>query len=169
MRSADDVVADDLAEDVQLADAPGDELAVLRAEVEDQDAFTFRSGVSWLILSLWPSSAARRVAASTASMRAPRTPPRSRACRPAMVVPPGLATMSLSTPGCASRFQHHLRRSQHRLRRQRRGHVARQTHAHAAVGQRLDHQIHERRPAAGQAGDGVEQMLGQPKRHARRR
>ena len=35
------VVAHDLAEDVLLADAPGDELAVLRAEVEDQDAFTF--------------------------------------------------------------------------------------------------------------------------------
>ena len=33
------VVADDLAEDVLLAHAPGDELAVLRAEVEDQDEF----------------------------------------------------------------------------------------------------------------------------------
>ena len=35
------VVAHDLAEDVLFADAAGDELAVLRAEVEDQDAFTF--------------------------------------------------------------------------------------------------------------------------------
>ena len=31
------VVADDLAEDVLLAHAAGDELAVLRAEVEDED------------------------------------------------------------------------------------------------------------------------------------
>ncbi len=35
------VVAHDLAKDVLLADAPGDELAILRAEVEDQDAFSF--------------------------------------------------------------------------------------------------------------------------------
>ena len=57
----------------------------------------------WLDLSVRrpaASSAERRVAASTASIRAPRTPPRSRACRPAMVVPPGLVTWSLSTPGC---------------------------------------------------------------------
>src|SRR5262249_22168310 len=39
------IVAHDLAEDVLLAHAPGDELAVLRAEVEDQDAFTF--GQRW--------------------------------------------------------------------------------------------------------------------------
>src|SRR5262249_10218045 len=49
----------------------------------------------------FPNSTARCVAASTASIRAPRTPRCSRACRPAMVVPPGLATMSLRTPGCA--------------------------------------------------------------------
>ena len=36
-----DVVADDLAEDVLLAHPPGDELAVLRAEVEDQDEFVW--------------------------------------------------------------------------------------------------------------------------------
>src|SRR5262249_48390232 len=36
------VGAHDLAEDILLADAPGDQLAVLRAEVEDQDPFTFR-------------------------------------------------------------------------------------------------------------------------------
>jgi len=32
-------VAHDLAEDVQFADAPGDELPELRAEVEDEDEF----------------------------------------------------------------------------------------------------------------------------------
>ncbi len=35
------VVAHNLAKDVLFADAAGDELAVLRAEIEDQDAFTF--------------------------------------------------------------------------------------------------------------------------------
>src|SRR5579884_2579474 len=48
----------------------------------------------------FPNSVARRVAASTASINTPRTPPRSRACNPAMVVPPGLATASFSAPGC---------------------------------------------------------------------
>src|SRR5581483_7289083 len=47
-----------------------------------------------------PSSVARRVAASTASIRAARSPPRSRACSPAIVVPPGLATASFRAPGC---------------------------------------------------------------------
>src|SRR5262249_39016494 len=47
------------------------------------------------------SSFARFVAASTASISAPRTPARSRACRPAIVVPPGLATMSFRVPGCS--------------------------------------------------------------------
>ena len=39
------VVAHDLAEDVLLAHPPGDQLGVLRAEVEDEDTFTF--GLSW--------------------------------------------------------------------------------------------------------------------------
>jgi hypothetical protein len=34
-------MAYELAEDVLLADAPGYELAVLRAEIKDQDPFTF--------------------------------------------------------------------------------------------------------------------------------
>ena len=42
MRAGRQIVAHDLTEDVLLAHAPGDELAVLRAEVEDEDAFTFR-------------------------------------------------------------------------------------------------------------------------------
>src|SRR5262249_36949832 len=36
------VVADKLAKDVLLAHAPGDQLAVLGAEVEDENTFTFR-------------------------------------------------------------------------------------------------------------------------------
>ena len=38
------------------------------------------------------NSAERLVAASTASINAPRTPARSSACSPAIVVPPGEAT-----------------------------------------------------------------------------
>ena len=100
------VVAHQLAENVQVADSAADELAVLRPEVEDQYLFTFGkvghtafpSNQGWCSVRR-PSSSARRVAASTASIRAARKPPRSRACRPAMVVPPGLATMSLRTAG----------------------------------------------------------------------
>ncbi len=38
------VVAHDLAEDVQLAHPASDQLAVLRAEIQDQDSFTFSNG-----------------------------------------------------------------------------------------------------------------------------
>ena len=34
-------MADDLAEDVLLAHPPGDELTVLRAEIDDEDEFLF--------------------------------------------------------------------------------------------------------------------------------
>src|SRR5678816_2081102 len=47
-----------------------------------------------------PSSRERSVARSTALMMVRRIPPSSRAAMPAMVVPPGEATMSLSCPGC---------------------------------------------------------------------
>src|SRR5262249_13433368 len=86
----------ELAEDVLLAHPPGDELSVLRAEVEDQDALSVRNRTHDDL----PSSMDRCVAVSTASIKAARMPPRSRACRPAMVVPAGLATMSLSWAGC---------------------------------------------------------------------
>src|SRR5690606_34069540 len=46
-----------------------------------------------------PSWRERRVAASTALMRVVRRPPCSRVWRPAMAVPPGEVTMSLSWPG----------------------------------------------------------------------
>src|SRR5690606_1701930 len=47
-----------------------------------------------------PSSLERFVAACTAPMSAPRTPRRSSSSNPAMVVPPGLVTASLSWAGC---------------------------------------------------------------------
>ena len=48
-----------------------------------------------------PNSSARRVAAMTASITVARSPPRSSACRPAAVVPPGLVTWSLGVAGCS--------------------------------------------------------------------
>src|SRR5215831_2897528 len=47
-----------------------------------------------------PSSRERWVARSTALMNVVRSPPSSRAAIPAIVVPPGELTMSLSAPGC---------------------------------------------------------------------
>jgi len=46
------------------------------------------------------SSLARCVAATTAFIKAARVDAFSSSCTPAMVVPPGLVTMSLSAPGC---------------------------------------------------------------------
>ena len=62
----------------------------------------FSSGCDFVPLGFYDalSSRARIVAASTAFIRVPRSPPRSSACRPAIVVPPGLVTASLSSPGC---------------------------------------------------------------------
>src|SRR5262245_42625165 len=96
-----DVVPDNLAKNVLLAHSPRNKLAVLRAKIDDQNAFAFRSRVRLIHFDFCPlpNSTDRRVAASTASMSAALNPPRSRACKPAIVVPPGLATMSLSVAG----------------------------------------------------------------------
>src|SRR6185369_7593981 len=48
----------------------------------------------------WPSSRERTVARSTALMKVVRMPPSSSAATPAIEVPPGELTMSLSAPGC---------------------------------------------------------------------
>src|SRR6185436_3767948 len=48
-----------------------------------------------------PSSRERWVARSTALMNVVRSPPSSSAAMPAIVVPPGELTMSLSAPGCS--------------------------------------------------------------------
>ena len=65
-------------------------------------------------------------------------------------------------------FQHHPGRTQDRLGRKRQGGVARQAHPHSAVGESLDHHVHERRPAAAQAGHRVEQGFRQRERLADR-
>ena len=106
----------------------------------------------------FPSSCDRRVAASTAAIRAARRPRSSRAARPAIVVPPGLATLSLRAAGC-SPWRAPSRLLPHGLRRQDGGHVPRQAHPHAAVAEGLDHHIDKRRPGAGQTRHRVEQLF----------
>jgi hypothetical protein len=51
-----------------------------------------------------PSCIDRFVAAVTAEVVAARNPPFSKASTPAIVVPPGLVTLSLSFPGCSPVF-----------------------------------------------------------------
>src|SRR5262249_35424533 len=94
------VMAYDLAKDVQFAHPPGDQLPVLSAEIEDQNALVAHE---WLYRRshLPPNSFDRLVAASTASINADRRPPRSKTCNPAIVVPPGLVTWSFKTPMCS--------------------------------------------------------------------
>src|SRR5439155_23985192 len=70
------VVAHKLAKDVQIAHPAGDELPVLRTEVQDQHGVSVQR---WLCghFHLPPNSCDRFVAASTASISAARSPPRS--------------------------------------------------------------------------------------------
>ena len=104
------------------------------------------------------------MAASTASIRAARRPPRSSACRPAIVVPPGLVTWSLSTPGWSPVSRTIRAAPSDGLRGQGGRDLSGQADTHAAVGERLDHHVDERRPAPRQARHGVEQRLGDPER-----
>lgn len=73
-------------------------LAVRLFEGDREDANQRRSSFCAICS---PSSVARRVALSTASIKVRRSPPLSSVCRPAIAVPPGLVTMSLSRPGCS--------------------------------------------------------------------
>lgn len=59
------------------------------------------------------SSFARLVAATTAFMQAALRPPFSSSCTPAMVVPPGLVTMSFRAPGCLQHMTQHKHSSGH--------------------------------------------------------
>ncbi len=76
-----------------------------------------------------------------------------------MVVPPGLATLSLSTPGCSPVAKHHFGGPFNGLGRQPQSHLARQAQAHAAIGQRLDHHVHIRRTGTRKTGDGIQQFF----------
>ena len=116
----------------------------------------------------FPSSPARRVAAPTASISAERRPWRSSSARPAMVVPPGEVTMSLSTAGCSPVSKHHRGGSEHGLRGEAHGIRPRDAGPHAAVGQRVDDHINVSRTAAGEPGDRVHQSLGHLDRQADR-
>ena len=106
------------------------------------------------------NSAERRVAASTASINAPRTPAalERRAARRSSC--PRRGDLVLEQRRDADRSPAPSGGAEHGLRRQQRGHVAGQADPHAAVGERLDHQVDKRRPAPGEPGDGVEQRLG---------
>ena len=108
-----------------------------------------------------PSSRERRVARSTALMSVRRTPPSSSAAMPAMVVPPGDATMSLSWPGCMPVSRMSRAEPEHGLRGQGHGGGAVEPHLHAAVGERLDHDGDVGGPGARQPGDRVH---GDPRR-----
>ena len=81
----------------------------------------------------------------------PGSRPRSSACSPAMVVPPGLATASFSAPGCwpvsSTIFAAPSTVCAASARATSRG----RPHLHAAVGQRLDDHVDERRAAAAEA------------------
>ena len=96
----------------------------------------------------------------------PGRPPRSRAWRPAMVVPAGLVTWSLRTPGCWPVSRTIFAGPEDGLRGEGHGHLAGQADADPAVGQGLDHDVDERRAAPGEAGHGVELALGDAERPA---
>jgi hypothetical protein len=105
-----DVVADDLTKDVQLADAAGDELAVLRAEIKDEDAFAFGSCChdSPFRLTQLGGALRRRLdriherAADAAAFQRVQAGDGGAA---------GTGHHVLENAGMTSRFQHHLRRS----------------------------------------------------------
>ena len=106
-----------------------------------------------------PSSRERSVARSTAPIRVRRMPPSSSAAMPAMVVPPGDATMSLSWPGMQARLEDEPGRAEHGLGRERHRGGAVEPHLDAAVGERLDHDGDVGRAGARQPGDGVQVLL----------
>ena len=83
----------------------------------------------------------------------------SSACRPSMVVPPGLVTMSLSAPGWRPVSKTMLRAAQRRLRRQFRRHIARQTRRHTAIAQSFNDRIEIGRTASAQACHRIEQRF----------
>ena len=62
--------------------------------------------------------------------------------------------------GVFAGFQHHFCRAEHRLRRQLRGELARQTCRHPAIAQRLNDLKSIRRTASAQAGDRVDESFG---------
>ena len=78
----------------------------------------------------------------------------------------GAGHLVFERAGMHAGFQNHFRAAQNGLRGKLRGHVARQSRRHAAVAQGLDELVNIRRPAAAQAGHGVEQRFLHLKREA---
>jgi hypothetical protein len=107
------------------------------------------------------------VAARTASITDARSPPRSNSASPAIVVPPGLVTIS-EERRVHHRLGNHACGAGHRLDGKLGGKIAGQSRLHAAVGQRLDEQIDISRTASAQARDRIEKVLADVERAADR-
>ena len=101
----------------------------------------------------------RLVAASTAARNARGAVARRSASSPASVVPPGLVTWSRSSAGDRPVAATIDGGADGGLRGELQRQLRRQPHRGAAVGQRFDHRVDERRAGAGQAGDRVELRL----------
>ncbi len=87
------------------------------------------------------------------------SPPASNACKPAIVVPPGLATRSFSTAGCSPVISTISAAPRTVWAAICVAIGARQAHLHAGVAEGLDHHVHERRPGTGQTGHRVQQFF----------
>src|SRR2546427_3088961 len=106
-----------------------------------------------------PSSWERFVAASTASISEARRRPCSSACRPAMVVPPGEATLSFSLPGC-SPVSRTIRAAPSTVCAARARAASRGNPIFTPpVGERFDDQKDVGRPAPAETGHGIHEAL----------
>jgi hypothetical protein len=70
----------------------------------------------------------------------------------------------LERTGVLAGLEDHASSTEDGLGGQGSGNVSGQADTYPAVGEGLDHEIDERRSAAGEAGDGIEERLGQAKR-----
>ena len=73
--------------------------------------------------------------------------------------PAGRRHPVLQPPRMLAGLQRHPGRAKHRLRGELQGRLARQSHFHTAVGERLDDEKDIRGPAPAQAGHGVHEPL----------
>ena len=106
-----------------------------------------------------PSSPARFVAASTASMSVRAQAAGFERVEAGDGGAAGARDHVLEAAGVLARLEQELRRAEHRLRREEQRGVAVEADLHAAVGERLDHDHDVRGAAAREAGDRVEERL----------
>ena len=99
-----------------------------------------------------------------------RSPPWSRAFRPAMVVPPGLATRSFSTPGCSPLESDHFGRRPATVWAARAAATSRGSPMRTPPSlEGLDHHVDERRAGTRQARSRRPAAFLRPRRRCRRR